>query len=270
MSQYWTSEEEHELRSLHASGVPLLITTKALCRSYKATSIKAHKLGLMFVRPDRRKVNEHAFRHMTPDTAWLLGLLFADGCWGGAKTSVHLTSVDEDLVTQMRDILDSDYPIERRDPTTMAGCKGKRTQFRLCLNSRAMIDSLSDLGIPRLKSERAVFPPMDPDLLHHFIRGYWDGDGGVSAQGHAYVAGPILLMERLHRHLIGEGIIPGRIYHPKQCKSIATFHIMRRPELIKLHRYLYSDATRFCHRKREIWDRIISDTLQRVVVKKNA
>ena len=58
--------------------------------------------------------------------------------------------------------------------------KGK--YYQLSLRSKIICEDLKKLGCLQKKSKILVFPTesqVPKNLIHHFIRGYFDGDGSV-------------------------------------------------------------------------------------------
>lgn len=248
-----------KLRQMIQEGKPLTEVAEQLGRSYDATSLKANRMGLGFTRPDKRHFNARVFTDWTPESAWLLGLLLADGTFAsGPRKTIGLSSVDRDLVEQMQRIMETDYPIYERDPATVKGCLGKRVQYRLYVNSVELVARLDELGIPRLKRDRTAFPPVPIELLRHLIRGYIDGDGGCSDKtGHAYCSGPFDLMETMKAHLESEGISVSKVMQHAQSAIVGNITITGSHNLARLYHYLYDGATAYCRRKHQTWQRLL-------------
>lgn len=122
----------------------------------------------------------------TEEKAYWLGFLCADGCitrfYKGEKLksmSLELTLKDEDCehLCKFRDALESNVPIQHR---TIAG---KYKAYRIVINSTKMCRDLIKLGCTPVKSLTLEFPNNDvlpSEFIRDFIRGYFDGDGGIS------------------------------------------------------------------------------------------
>lgn len=115
----------------------------------------------------------------TEDKAYFLGLLFADGNVYTARNRVQITLANEDIY-----ILNA-----------FANCikyTGKlyidREKYsKLILPSSKMCTDLTKLGCTPNKSLTLQFPTEVPShLMHHFIRGCFDGDGHVSKKGNCF------------------------------------------------------------------------------------
>jgi hypothetical protein len=109
----------------------------------------------------------------TEDKAYFLGLLFADGNIYTARNRVQITLANEDA-----------YILKAF--ANYIGYTGKlyidREKYsKLILPSKKMCADLTRLGCTPNKSLTLQFPTEVPkELMHHFIRGCFDGDGHVS------------------------------------------------------------------------------------------
>lgn len=255
----WTPEELQTLEDMNRRGCALHHVAATLEREYKSVSHKARSMGLAFERHDKRHYNPRVFIEFTPDSAWLLGLLLSDGSFAsGPRKTIGLSSTDRDLAEQMKTIMETDHPIYERDPATMKGCHGKKTQYRLYVNGADLVASLEALGIPKQKRDRSQIPAIPSELVRHFIRGYMDGDGGCSDKGgHAYCSGPFALMETVKARLETEGISVSKVTQHTQSTIVGNIFVHGKDNLAKLYHYLYDGATAYGRRKYETWQRLL-------------
>lgn len=131
--------------------------------------------------------NEDYFKKIdTSEKAYWLGFLYADGCitrfYRNEKLksmSLELTLQDEDgsHLIKLKNALESNVPIQHKV------INNKYKSDRITINCTNMCRDLIKLGCTPAKSLTLEFPNNDiiPDeYLRDFIRGYFDGDGGVS------------------------------------------------------------------------------------------
>lgn len=114
----------------------------------------------------------------TEERAYILGLLFADGCvMDDSSIRLGLQSRDRDILIKINTLLKNSRPIS----VTKLSDKHPNWQdhHRIVFQSKKMKDDLVSLGCTPRKTFSLKFPinHIPERLLHHFIRGYFDGDG---------------------------------------------------------------------------------------------
>lgn len=126
-------------------------------------------------------VNEHYFDKIdTPNKAYILGLLYADGYNNTSIHAVRLKLQKEDK----RILEDISKEIEYTGPLTLDKRSEDNINWKdiciLDIRSAYMSNILNKLGMCQNKSLILQFPDwLDEGLYSHFIRGYFDGDGSV-------------------------------------------------------------------------------------------
>lgn len=114
----------------------------------------------------------------TPNKAYILGLLFADGCNYVDHNAIHLHLQEEDvdILTKIRDEIHYQGPL-RFNPRHEKNNNHKNV-WELVINDKHMSEALVEKGMVQAKSLIVTFPTCVPNnLLRHFVRGYFDGDG---------------------------------------------------------------------------------------------
>lgn len=128
-------------------------------------------------------INENFFDVIdTEEKAYFLGFLYADGynCKEGNYTRLALEETDREILEKLTALIYKENPIERIKVSdrTEEG-KGITNYFDIC--SKHICGQLDKLGCPQAKTFDLVWPEWLPDKLErHFIRGYFDGDGGLN------------------------------------------------------------------------------------------
>lgn len=131
---------------------------------------------------NRRKysLNENYFEEIdSPDKAYWLGFLEADGCI--TKDSLHLIfslqTNDKQTLIKFLNSIESNAPI--KDKTRE--WKGKTYYLSsVDINSVKLCLDLIKLGCTSQKSYTLEPPVLDEDLIPYWILGYMDGDGSIS------------------------------------------------------------------------------------------
>lgn len=126
-------------------------------------------------------VNESYFDEINSlDKAYFLGLLYADGNNYTKKFNcVHLSLQKEDgyLVELFSKLL---YGKEKRPYVVHHSNSNYSDQVRIRVYNKRLSERLTELGCVANKSLVLTFPDsIHNDLLPHFIRGYFDGDGSL-------------------------------------------------------------------------------------------
>jgi hypothetical protein len=130
------------------------------------------------------KCNENYFEKIdTNEKAYWLGLLCADGYVRkrkqfngkhkqGGIVGISLKSGDEYLLEKLIVDLDSTYKLTKQ-------VKDDFLSYKLEINSVKLADDLIKLGCIPNKSLKLLPPNLTDELINHFIRGYFDGDGSI-------------------------------------------------------------------------------------------
>ena len=144
------------------------------------------------VKVDKRKkytVDDSFFDVIdTQDKAYCLGLLYADGCNYEDRNCIKIDLVQEDQDVLQKIKTAMQYTGELRyywDKIKIFDDKvyDAKPQARLSFRSKQLSKQLALKGCTSNKTYTLVFPDetiLQTTLLNHFIRGYMDGDGGIS------------------------------------------------------------------------------------------
>ena len=122
-------------------------------------------------------MNENAFEEIkTEEQAYWLGFLYADGYISKDNhIELKLSIVDYSHLEKFAKFIDY-----KKDINT--GIANKKAFCRINFRNKKMNHDLISLGCTNSKSLNLNFPSnkqVPQNLIHHFIRGYIDGDGSV-------------------------------------------------------------------------------------------
>jgi hypothetical protein len=124
-------------------------------------------------------VDEKYFLKWGRNMAYLLGYLYADGSLENAPyirgKYLRASSIDRELIENIKRELKSSHPIMRLKPTSNGGS----VSFFIRIGDHALYDSLIVKGLAPNKSLTMDFPAVPKKYLFDFLRGYFDGDGCV-------------------------------------------------------------------------------------------
>ncbi len=215
--------------------------------------------------PNIRNYRKHTFDESTFDRidteakAYLLGFLYADGCnLRTGKITIGIHPRDIDVLQKISAIVRYSGPI-RIVPCqyTHVGVKKKSQAARLDLNSRRFSDRCIRAGLVHSKSLILKFPSRDilPDnLVPHFVRGYYDGDGSISFRpekskfANVSIIGSESFIVSLRDHCLKSIGVNGSTHLHKNGKTL-YWGVNGNKQVFKFLDWLYKDATVFLNRK---------------------
>ncbi len=207
--------------------------------------------------------NEHYFDNIdTPNKAYVLGFLYADGCnhSGNYGVSLKLQERDKEILERIN------QEIENEKPLTFVDLKKQNEKWQnayaIELFSKHLSDTLSQKGVAPQKSLTITFPEwLNDDLYPDFIRGYIDGDGCISKDIHhagVYIVGTQSFCESLGK--IFENTLGITSYHiniPGRAKenntTTRTIQVNGISDVKRLLDWMYQDAELYLQRKYDIY-----------------
>lgn len=205
--------------------------------------------------------NERYFETIdTEEKAYWLGFIAADGCVYHSNNSwrlqINLKGSDIGHLIKFQKAIGSDYKIAEKTI-------GNSQVAQLKVNSKTLCDTLQKHNIVERKSIIFSPPSIRQDLIRHFIRGYWDGDGWIKSYKRKESNG--------YRNNIG--IIGGEpaikffkdnlpvelsIYKIKNKDNLVTLETSDSKKIRLIYDYFYKDSTIFLDRKKELFENILS------------
>jgi DNA-binding CsgD family transcriptional regulator len=194
-------------------------------------------------------VDEEYFKAIdTQEKAYILGWFYSDGNVRIDRIRIGLAEKDSHILEWMKGQMKYDGPLHfvpRVKPH-------HQDIIELCINRKALADDLTKLGCVPAKSKILQFPTEEQvprDLLSHFVRGYFDGDGSISN-------GVMIVGSYDFTYGLKE-VLPcyvTNIYQRYKSKakedSAHQLFIGRKEEIAKLSNWMYHDATMCLSRKR--------------------
>lgn len=110
----------------------------------------------------------------TPDKAYILGFILADGHVAENGVDISIKTDDAQHLRRIADIMGCDAPLRE---ATNSYDGSKRARIKLC--GKQLVRDLNAMGLYHNKSHTATYPHLAPHLEHHLVRGLWDGDGHI-------------------------------------------------------------------------------------------
>lgn len=191
----------------------------------------------------------------TEDKAYFLGLLYADGCNFIKGGNICLGLGEQDIHI----LEDFKRYIQYTGEVKIIECTHKM-KSRMCdlrINSKHLSAQLVKLGISSPKSLTLEFPTEEQvpyHLTHHFIRGFFDGDGCISKSGNLpifSITSTLQFLESIQHFLMEEcGLNKTKISRTNgEDKNTFTMTYAGTHNCKRIRDYLYKEATVFLQRK---------------------
>lgn len=209
-----------------------------------------------FVR--KYSLDENYFDNIdTPNKAYILGFLYADGHNSIDKSTVTMSLQEEDkkILEDIRKEIKSERQLEFINRSDMHyGGYNYKNQYRLLMFSKHMCKSLEKNGMVQNKSLVLEFPDISEDLYSHFIRGCFDGDGTIGKNdGYFGLVSTKQFVKAVDEIFKKElGVIHSKIVE-SPCKNGITHELRycRKSETKLIFDWLYKDAELYLDRKYE-------------------
>lgn len=192
--------------------------------------------------------------------AYWFGFFCADGHLykNGKQISILLSSKDRNHLEKFANIFSSSL-IDGK--TCDFRTKKQYTNSRCVVYGKKICEDLKNKSLDNHKSKTLsskVFDFIPKSLLHHFIRGYFDGDGCISNNHKKEfifnIAGTEKFLEKVKEIFIKE--IKINQVKVLDCKSVYALSIGGNWQILKIKEWLYNKSTIFLERKKAIFDKI--------------
>lgn len=190
---FLTELDEYEICNMYLSGISSVKLGKKFNCSCQTIIrvLERHNIKRTHISMRQYQLDEHYFDDIdTPNKAYYLGLLYADG-FNNERTNTIIISLqkgDENVLELMRRDMCSEIPLKLIDHSDRRACgQNWKDQYRLEVHSKHMSKTLKQYGVVQNKSLILEWPTFLRDYLYpHFLRGYIDGDGCIKTQKYTY------------------------------------------------------------------------------------
>jgi intein/homing endonuclease len=215
----------------------------------------------------------------TEQKAYLLGLMYADGCISKAHNvnnyTVTLALTNENLIKDINKTF-SFFKYSNRLNTNGYGGNNNLRLHVLTKQDKNLSKHLLSHGLMPQKSKqnKHIFkmPNLNENLIRHFIRGYFDGDGSIyifkyrpNLRRFEICGNGKIIMNELYQ-IIKKICVNATIRIKKNSSSgifdIYTIEVMKSEDILILKEYFYKDSIIFMKEKKELFDsfKIIKDS----------
>lgn len=220
------------------------------------------KLGIEIInKQNRSKFNEHIFDSIdTEEKAYWLGFIFADGYIGSTPTELSKKSVyNFELSLKVEDIFHLEkfksFISWEKDIVT------DNIRCRIMFANKHFWNILNNYGCTPRKSLTLKFPDKSIfksfDLIRHFIRGYFDGDGCFSRYIYSHTVTPrvqILGTPQFLKEIEGIINIPIIYRHDKRHTNDTEIMDFSKESTIQFINYIYKESSIYLDRKYKLFE----------------
>lgn len=229
------------------------VVPSSICRLLKRYDIPLRKMSDI-----KRKytLNEQYFDNIdSEDKAYFLGFLYADGYLNLKNSFINLTlhKKDIEILHLFSKYLNTNKPL-RKD----------RTYFRLSIENKHMSQTLNNLGCVQAKTFKLTFPTfLNDNLIKHFIRGYFDGDGCITKTTNSnlfMITSTHQFLTEIQKILINNCELNKTKFskrHKQKNDNIFTLNYGGKIQLNRIYHFLYDNANIYLNRKKEKFEQII-------------
>lgn len=132
-------------------------------------------------------LNEHWLDEIDcQEKAYFLGFFYADGNTeslgdkGNYSIRMKLQVQDKYILERFAELFESNRPLSFSSASPLESSKRTRDSYVLRLGNKYLWKRMNQLGCPPNKTLIIKFPTfISKELMPHFIRGYFDGDGSI-------------------------------------------------------------------------------------------
>lgn len=210
--------------------------------------------------------NAHFFDEWSPDFAYTTGFIFADGSITKRKMDIVIGLAVSDIC--VLEFIKKVTGASRDIKITKNNGYGWQDVAWFTISSVYVVNKLAELGIhPRKTYRDDPFPKVPDEMLPHFIRGYFDGDGSacVSSQGVGMVniVGSNKFVTGIRDSLVKYASmkykkINNKLHNTDVCVTVTW---AAREDVRKFRDYIYPEGYSFClERKKTILDNYLNPT----------
>lgn len=188
-------------------------------------------------------IKEDYFKTWSNNMAYILGFIAADGAIPKENQCVSISQKESYILENIKKELKTNQPLYQNKKTGV---------YMLNINSKTIKDDLMNIhGIMPCKSFNIEFPFVPEEYLHHFVRGYFDGDGHVNSHKYfvSFVGGSYNFMNSFKDILENNKFQLSFVDKEKQYR----IYLSGKNNVIKFSRWIYKDKGLHLKRKYNIF-----------------
>lgn len=187
----------------------------------------------------------------TEEKAYFLGWICADGYIKKSQYNgrvyhtleVYVTNEDSEIIFRFGNAIGK-QPVIKKQYNKIQ--KKTYTGYRLELKAKKTYDDILKLFTDEMKPYRQ-FPNLHKNLKHHFVRGYFDGDGSISIRKKDKVFE--MSIDGNPQILKGLSLCYGILFKIQKDKTTFRIRTNKKANVSKMINYMYQDFSICLNRK---------------------
>lgn len=227
-------------------------------------------------------LNQNIFNEIdTQEKAYWFGFLCADGsihksCNNQYIMQCKLSIKDINHLEKMKLFFETDKPLYINKSNNKSSYNENTQSVNFTLSSKQIYEDLNKHGCVPNKTLILKFPELSEELIRHFIRGYFDGDGsvypiktkskirklnlGLSLLGTEHVVNKILF---IFNNILNSN---KKIQIETRSKNFIYYYSnnLAYEKSILIYDYLYKDSTIYLEREKLKFEEIIQEQLKNI------
>lgn len=226
------------------------------------------RFDIQYVKKIKNNFDESFFIQESPNYFYLAGFIAADGNISKNKFRVKIELADKDLdhLNKISSLISFDGKLLKRIVVnSKRNNKWKDTvSYTLGFSSKTVVNNLSNFNIINNKTKTYNFPDwlINHLYVHHFMRGYFDGDGHLGIKNNNklrfQLSGNYMFL-RIYQNILEKncGIKNNKILI--RSNGLASLEYQGNIIVSKICKFLYNNSTCHLDRKYNIYkDRMIN------------
>jgi len=250
-----TDDDLRELISKYNKGSTLdCLSVEYKTTRYKLRSVLEKNNVKIRKKGSKYSFDEDVFENIdSEDKAYWLGFIYADGCImkknGGSDILMFtLKKSDFKHLYKFCDLI-------RLDKEKV---KIYKDTVRLEISSNKIVEDLKRHGVTYRKTFKVKYPKIDKNLMKHFIRGYFDGDGCLTISRNNKIfklIGTEDLIRNIQKYFIEsiEGITETKLI---EDSNMVNYYKNGLNQTLKIMDHIYSNPKIFLNRKMKIYKKL--------------
>ena len=266
-----TEDYSNEILEMYSTGIkPEEIARRLGFKYCQSVYNFLHKKGIFIpkcIEYNRKyELNQNFFKEInTEEKAYIFGFICADGHVDLKNNRVQITLAekDKDILEKICNCLESNTIIKeiiRENPYHETERK-LLTLLKIGLNSSILVKDLVNLGIKPNKTyslDGNIVKYIPENLMRHFLRGYFDGDGNViygvkyssGTKHNVNICGNLDFLLKTYQVYFPSN---NKLYFEKKSRQTYIWKLSSKENVTKFLEFLYKDAKIYLNRKYEIY-----------------